>query len=117
LFEFLMEMEPGWPLFSSDPANWPEWVELADAVLGDPRYRRDDPPYLRHQLIAAAYVAGWGSRDVAECPGVREMAAAMCIRDPTGQELEKVWLASVERYLANPKEMGGPYEIAAPPSG
>jgi hypothetical protein len=115
LFSFLMAMLPGWPLFSSDPGNWPEWVRLADAVLGE--YRRDDPPYRRHQLIAAAYVAEWGSRDEPPYPAVRDLAAAMCGRDATGQQLEKWWLESAGRCLANPEEMGGPYEIAAPPSG
>ena len=41
----------------------------------------------------------------------------MCGRDATGQQLEKWWLESAEGCLANPEAMGGPYEIAAPPSG
>jgi hypothetical protein len=115
LFYFVTSMQPGWPLFSTDPGNWPHWVRLADALLGE--YRSDDPPYDRHQLIAAAYVAEWGSRDVPNCPGVRDLAAAMSGRDATGQLLEGWWLESVERCLADPEDMGGPYEIPAPPSG
>lgn len=113
MFFFLIAMQPGWPYFSSDPGNWPEWVKSAEAAVGD--RAQEDLPYGKHYLLASAYVGQWGDLDTSSRPGVRELAEAMRAHDATGHELRSQWIQHVTRTVAHLEGMGVPFTIKEPP--